>query len=48
MNKKNKLITIGILIISLICTVGFSVKISAPKAVYRVYLKGKSDRKSVV
>ena len=42
MNKKNKLITIGILIVSLICTVGFSVKISAPKTVYRVYLKGKS------
>ncbi len=42
MNKKNKLITIGILLVSLVCTVGFSVKLTAPKTVYRVYLKGKS------
>lgn len=42
MNKKIKLTTIIVTVITLFFSVGFSLKITAPKTVYRVYLKGKS------
>lgn len=42
MTKKIKIITIITLVLSAFFTVGFSLKITAPKTVYRIYLKGKS------
>ena len=42
MNKNLKIMTMIFLVLSLFITTGFSIKIVAPKTVYRVYLKGKS------
>ena len=42
MSKKFKIITAIVLVLSLFLTAGFSYKLSTPKTVYRVYLKGKS------
>ena len=42
MTKKTKIITIIVVVLAVVLTVGFSFKIKAPKTVYRVYLEGKS------
>ena len=42
MSKEIKIFTIIVILLSAFLTVGFSIKIKAPKTVYRVYLKGKS------
>lgn len=42
MSKKFKLTTIILLVISVFFTAGFTLKLTSPKTVYRVYLKGKS------
>ena len=42
MSKRTKIITVVVIILSVVLTVGFSFKIKAPKTVYRVYLEGKS------